>query len=161
SQFDSPTCSFINTAGYIRVHCHGMAVIRVHCHGMAVKQHSQFDCHTMTMHPDVTGRIYEAAGGGYAESRDGGATWETINAGLKPYTYLVNIAVDRGNPDTIIAAAAKGAHSAYRPSSAHTVIVRSEAGNPCEIVNDGLLLRMVLLFFRLSPILRMPVYSMQ
>lgn len=102
------------------------------------KQHSQFDCHTMTMHPEVTGRIYEAAGGGYAESRDGGATWETINAGLEPYTYLVNIAVDRGDPDTIIAAAAKGAHSAYRPSSAHTVIVKSEAGNPWEIVNDGL-----------------------
>lgn len=102
------------------------------------KQHSQFDCHTMAMHPDAAGRIYEAAGGGYAETKDGGATWETINNGLDPYTYLVNIAVDRGDPDTIIAAAAKGAHSAYRPSSAHTVIVRSEAGKSWEVVGSGL-----------------------
>src|SRR5699024_11289401 len=60
----TPTCSFINTAGYIRVHCHGMAVklgMLLDCHTMTMHPD---DCHTMTMHPDVTGRIYEAAGGG-------------------------------------------------------------------------------------------------
>ena len=102
------------------------------------KENSQFDCHTMTMHPDVAGRVYEAAGGGYAETKDGGATWETINTGLDPYTYLVNIAVDRGNPEIMIAAAAKGAHSAYRSSTAHTVIVRREANKPWEVINTGL-----------------------
>lgn len=102
------------------------------------KENSQFDCHTLTMHAYAPGRIYEAAGGGYAESTDGGTTWETINDGLNPYTYLVNIAVDSGDPDTMIASAAKGAHSAYKPSSAHSVIVRREGKESWHIIESGL-----------------------
>ncbi|HLR92729.1 MAG TPA: sialidase family protein, partial [Atopostipes sp.] len=34
------------------------------------KPGSQYDCHTLAMHPSAKGRIYEAAGGGYAESTD-------------------------------------------------------------------------------------------
>jgi len=102
------------------------------------KPDSQFDCHSLTMHPDVPGRVYEAAGGGYAETQDGGITWQTINNGLHPFTYLVHLAVDSGNPETIIASAAKSARTAYRKDTAETVIVRRSGDEPWQIVDDGL-----------------------
>lgn len=102
------------------------------------KPGSQYDCHTLTMNPLAPDRIYEAAGGGYAESVDGGKTWKTINEGLSPYTYLVDIAVDPSDPDTMIASAAKGAYAAYNPSTAHTVIVRREKDEQWEVIQDGL-----------------------
>lgn len=102
------------------------------------KDNSQFDCHTLTMNNLAKGRIYEAAGGGYAESVDGGDTWQTINDGLGDYTYLVDIATDRGNPNVIIASAAKGARTAYNFQNAKTVIVRKENDEPWEIISDGL-----------------------
>jgi len=102
------------------------------------KPNSQYDCHSLTMHHKAPGRVYEAAGGGYAETRDGGETWQTINDGLAPYTYLVHIAVDSGDPDTMIASAAKGARTAYRKETAETVIVRRTGDGPWQIVNKGL-----------------------
>lgn len=102
------------------------------------KKGSQYDCHTLTMTPLAKDRIYEAAGGGFAESTDGGLTWQTINHGLDPYTYLVEVAVDAGDPDTIIASAAKSARTAYDPEGAHTVLMRKEKGKSWEIVKAGL-----------------------
>ncbi|MBS4196808.1 WD40/YVTN/BNR-like repeat-containing protein [Lederbergia citri] len=99
---------------------------------------SQYDCHTLTMNPLAKGRIYEAAGGGFAESLDGGKTWATFNDGLGSDTYLVEIAVDPSNPDIMIASAARGAHSAYDPERASTIIVRRDSGEPWEVVQDGL-----------------------
>ncbi|MBS4219855.1 hypothetical protein KHA96_16190 [Bacillus sp. FJAT-49711] len=102
------------------------------------KPESQYDCHTLTMNSLAKNRIYEAAGGGFAESLDGGATWTTFNEGLDSDTYLVDIAVDPANPDIMIASAAKGAHSAYDPERANTVIVRREGGKTWEVINNGL-----------------------
>lgn len=102
------------------------------------KEGSQFDCHTMTMSNLQKGRIYEAAGGGFAESVNGGDTWKTVNDGLGDYTYLVDVAVDPEDPDTIIASAAKSARTAYDPSRAHTVIVRKEGDENWGIIQAGL-----------------------
>lgn len=102
------------------------------------KPGSEHDCHTLTMSAKQKNRIYEAAGGGFSESHDGGNTWETINTGLGDYTYLVNIAVDSANPDTIIASAAKNARTAYMPERASTVLVRRAYGEQWEIVQNGL-----------------------
>ena len=102
------------------------------------KPGSQYDCHTLTMHLATKGRIYEAAGGGYAESLDGGKTWKTINDGLDPYTYLVDIAVDPANEHTMVASAAKRARTAYNPDTAETVIVRRTEKESWTIVSEGL-----------------------
>lgn len=102
------------------------------------KPNSQYDCHSLTMHAQAPGRVYEAAGGGYAETRDGGETWQTLNEGLAPYTYLVHIAVDSGDPNIILASAAKNARTAYRRETAKTVIVRRVGDQPWEIVTTGL-----------------------
>src|SRR5699024_7490692 len=99
---------------------------------------SQYDCHTLTMNPLARNRIYEAAGGGFAESLDGGNTWVTKNNGLEPYNYLVNIAVDTGDPETIIASAAKSPRTAYHPDKASTVIMRREKDGNWKIVSSGL-----------------------
>ncbi|WP_411843383.1 WD40/YVTN/BNR-like repeat-containing protein [Salinicoccus sp. HZC-1] len=92
----------------------------------------------MTMHSKASGRIYEAAGGGYAESFDSGATWQTVNDGLEPYSYLVGIAVDPGDENTVVASAAKGPRSAYEPSKADTILVRRENGEEWKPVYEGL-----------------------
>lgn len=102
------------------------------------KEGSQYDCHSLTMNPLAEDRIYEAAGGGFAQSKDGGETWSTINDGLGDYTYLVDMATDSGDPDIIIASAAKSARTAYAPESAHTVLVRKEGDRPWEVIRKGL-----------------------
>lgn len=102
------------------------------------KPDSQHDCHTLTMTPAAKDRIYEAAGGGFAESRDGGRTWRTYNDGLDPYEYLVEIAVDSGDADTMIASAAEGPRTAYVPERAQAVLMRREQGQPWERITSGL-----------------------
>ncbi|HIW13233.1 MAG TPA: hypothetical protein H9891_08805 [Candidatus Salinicoccus stercoripullorum] len=102
------------------------------------KPGSQHDSHTLATHPKVRGRVYEAAGGGYAESFDSGSTWETFNDGLDPYGYLVGIAADSGNADTIIVSAAKSPRTAYKPSNAETIMMRRENGGRWEWVHEGL-----------------------
>src|SRR5699024_10732217 len=54
------------------------------------------------------------------------------------YNYLVNLAVDSGNPDVVLASAAKSARTAYQPSSANSVIVRREGNEPWEVISEGL-----------------------
>src|SRR5690625_7873888 len=90
------------------------------------------------MTKQAKGRIYEAAGGGYAQSKDSGETGETINDGLDPYSYLVDLAVDSGNLDIVVASAAKSARTAYQPSRAHSVIVRREGDQPWQVISKGL-----------------------
>jgi photosystem II stability/assembly factor-like uncharacterized protein len=102
------------------------------------KPNSQHDCHTLAMSPLAKGRVYEAAGGGFAQTRDGGKTWQTLNEGLGPYTYLVEVAVDPTDADTIIASAAKSARTAYDPERASTVLVRREKNKEWEIIGEGL-----------------------
>jgi len=102
------------------------------------KENSQFDCHSLTMNQFAKGRIYEAAGGGYAESVDYGERWETYNEGLGSYTYLVDVAVDSANPDSIIASGAVGPRRAYNAENAETFLFRKEKGQPWEMVKDGL-----------------------
>ena len=43
---------------------------------------ARFDNHTLATHPDAPGRVYTAAGDGYAQSEDGGDTWTYPQQGL-------------------------------------------------------------------------------
>jgi hypothetical protein len=73
---------------------------------------SRRDNHTLATHPDADGRVYSAAGDGYAESTDGGRFWEHPQAGLD-HRYVWSVAVDPGDPDTVIVSAARGARAAH------------------------------------------------
>jgi hypothetical protein len=101
------------------------------------KPGSQHDVHTIRTHPLAPGRVYEAAGGGYAQSFDGGSTWQGNDAGLSHW-YLWGLAVDPGNPETILVSAAPGPRQAHTPEAAEAVIYRKVKGKPWQQVHTGL-----------------------
>jgi photosystem II stability/assembly factor-like uncharacterized protein len=95
------------------------------------------DTHTLAAHPTASGRLYSAAGDGYFESRDGGDSWTRMMDGLR-HRYLVSVAVDPAEPETVVVSAASGPHVAYSPANAEAYIYRKAAGAAFELAMDGL-----------------------
>jgi photosystem II stability/assembly factor-like uncharacterized protein len=101
------------------------------------KPGSQPDAHTLATHPAAPGAVYEAAGGGFAETRDGGATWRGHDAGLR-WRYLWGLAVDPGDPDVLVVSASPGPREAHDERTARALIHRRVGGGTWEPVADGL-----------------------
>jgi photosystem II stability/assembly factor-like uncharacterized protein len=103
------------------------------------KPEGQHDAHTLATHPLAPDRVYEAAGGGYAETRDGGLNWRTDDAGLHHH-YLWGLAVDPADPDTVVVSAARGPRQAHDHAggSAEAFVYRRTAGSPWQQVAAGL-----------------------
>jgi photosystem II stability/assembly factor-like uncharacterized protein len=101
------------------------------------KPGSQYDAHTLRAHPLAPDRIYEAAGGGYAETRDGGATWQGFDDGLTRH-YVWGLAVDPANPDRVVVSAALGPRQAHDPGAGEAAIYRRTGEEPWQEVRDGL-----------------------
>ncbi len=95
------------------------------------------DTHTAATHRGATGRLYSAAGDGYFESDDGGESWSRPMADLR-HGYLVGVAVDPGDPDTVVVSAASGPYVAYRPNNAKGYLYRKTAGQAFELAMEGL-----------------------
>ena len=102
------------------------------------KPEGQHDAHTLRTHAQAPGRVYEAAGGGYAESHDGGASWRRDDVGLR-HRYTWGLAVDPGDPETIIISAANGARQAHDGGAAESYVYRRSAGDAWQEVSAGLL----------------------
>jgi photosystem II stability/assembly factor-like uncharacterized protein len=83
------------------------------------------DNHTLATHPDDPCRVYTAAGDGYAESPDCGETWIYPQSGLD-HRYIWGLAVDPGDPDTVVISAASGARRAHTPSTAKAYVYRRD-----------------------------------
>jgi photosystem II stability/assembly factor-like uncharacterized protein len=96
-----------------------------------------YDTHTAVTHPLAPGRIYSAAGDGYFESADAGDSWRSPEDGLK-HLYLVGIAVDPADPDTVIVSATDGPGSAYSPRRAEAYVYRKTGIKPWEQAMSGL-----------------------
>jgi len=94
------------------------------------------DTHAVATRPDAPGRVYVAAGDGYAESPDGGDTWRYPTAGLEG-GYVWGLAVDPGDPDRVVVSAAQSAREAHRPATARSHVYRRDGGR-WERVTDGL-----------------------
>ncbi|WP_435074733.1 WD40/YVTN/BNR-like repeat-containing protein [Halorubrum sp. HHNYT27] len=90
---------------------------------------SRRDNHALATHPDAPDRVYAAAGDGFAESRDRGESWRVVDAGLD-HGYVWGIAVDPGDPETVLVSAASGAMAAHRRGEAY--LYRRTTGR-----NDG------------------------
>ena len=73
---------------------------------------SRRDTHQLATHPDAPGRVYSAAGDGYAESTDGGESWSVRQAGLD-HRYVWSVLPDPGDPDRVLVTAATGPRSAH------------------------------------------------
>jgi len=77
---------------------------------------AKLDAHQLAWHPRAPDRAYQAAGDGAARSRDGGATWEALDAG-RDRGYCWALALDPTDPDRWFVSAATGpgaAHSGER-----------------------------------------------
>jgi len=103
---------------------------------------SRRDNHALATHPDAPDRVYAAAGDGYAESRDAGATWDHSMDGLQ-HGYVWGLAVDPADPDRRYVSAARGAYAAHRPDSANAHVYRRDGEEPWqrfdgEALGDGL-----------------------
>lgn len=95
------------------------------------------DTHTAASHRETKGRIYSAAGDGYFESHDGGESWSRSMEGLR-HRYLVSVAVDPGDADTVVVSAAMGPSMAYWPGRAEAYLYRKTAGGSFEPVMEGM-----------------------
>lgn len=94
------------------------------------------DNHTLATHPDAPCRVYTAAGDGYAESPDCGDTWKHPQDGLE-HRYVWGLAVDPGDPGTVVVSAASGAYSAHRLDTAESSLYRRD-GDGWSRLTDGL-----------------------
>jgi photosystem II stability/assembly factor-like uncharacterized protein len=96
-----------------------------------------YDTHTAATHRLAPGRVYSAAGDGYFESDDAGGRWTRRTDGLR-HRYLVGVAVDQADPDTVIVSAADGPGFAYRPQTAETYVYRKMTRRSWEVAMQGL-----------------------
>lgn len=97
-----------------------------------------YDTHTLATHKKAPKRLYSSAGDGYFESRDYGTTWTRPSEGLK-HDYLGSVAVDSGNPQTIIVSASMSPMRAHARDNAYSLIYqRSDDNETWHAVSKGL-----------------------
>ena len=96
---------------------------------------SRRDNHSMATHPDREGRVYSAAGDGYAESDDGGESWRRPQAGLE-HAYCWSVVPHPADPDRVIVSSASGASSAHTAERAESYVYRRTAGDDWERLDD-------------------------
>lgn len=88
------------------------------------------DTHGMATHPDRPDTLWAAAGDGFAVTRSRGDSWTFAEVGLDR-TYCWSVAVDPGDPDHLLLAAASGAYAAHR-RPADTAVFRRTGTAPWE-----------------------------
>ena len=95
------------------------------------------DCHSLAAHPSAPGSLYEAAGDGFAESRDFGDSWSAADEGMGLH-YVWGLAVDSEDPALVYASAASGPGRAHGGGFSGAEIYRRRDGGPWETLLDGL-----------------------
>jgi hypothetical protein len=75
----------------------------------------------------VTGRAYEAGGGGAAWSEDGGDTWRAADEG-RDHDYTWSVAVDTDDPELWYLSASTGPFAAHRGGDPQARIYRRANG---------------------------------
>jgi photosystem II stability/assembly factor-like uncharacterized protein len=97
---------------------------------------SRIDNHSLATHPDAPNRAWVAAGDGYAETDDGGTTWDQPREGLDR-TYCWSVAVDPTDPERVLLSAARSAREAHTASRAETYVYRRENGGQWERLDES------------------------
>ena len=98
---------------------------------------AQPDCHALATHPSTPGIVYEAAGGGFAWSRDFGDTWEEMDDGLG-HRYTWSLAVDGSDPEVVHLSAASGPGRAHGGGPSDAAIYCRRGSGPWEPVLEHL-----------------------
>src|SRR6266566_930372 len=98
---------------------------------------AQRDVHSLAWHPRVSGRAYEAGGGGAAYSEDGGETWQSADEGRDRH-YTWSVAVDPDDPQLWYLSASTGPYAAHGRHDPQARIYRHRPGEPWRALADGL-----------------------
>lgn len=98
---------------------------------------SRRDNHSLATHPDAPGRAWSAAGDGFAETRDGGETWDHPQQGLD-HRYCWSVTTDPADPETVLLSSAHGPRSAHSPSTAESYVYRRVGDSDWERAGNGL-----------------------
>lgn len=86
---------------------------------------ARYDNHQLAAHPTHEGRVYSAAGDGYAETTDFGETWLHPQEGLE-HRYVWSVAADPADPGIVLVSAASGAYAAHSQPAESYVYRRTE-----------------------------------
>lgn len=97
---------------------------------------SRRDNHALATHDDTPDRVYAAAGDGYAESTDGGASWTHPQDGLG-HRYCWSVVPDPGDPDRVLLSSASGPRSAHS-TPGESFVYRRVGDAPWERAMTGL-----------------------
>lgn len=95
-----------------------------------------WDTHELAIHPDAPTALRVAAGDGYFESDDGGATWRSPEDGLE-VGYLRSVAIDPVRREVVIVSAANGPRSAYVAGVSDGRVYRRQGNGRWERVTHG------------------------
>ncbi|WP_131100320.1 glycosyl hydrolase [Bacillus sp. SYJ] len=105
------------------------------------------DIHILTSHRNAPNRLYGVLGDSflkepgheYAESNDGGKTWNYMCSGLKHH-YAYQMAVNPNDPENIIIATSSNPHVAhdYNNGNCESFIYKKEKDQPWAEMNAGL-----------------------
>jgi photosystem II stability/assembly factor-like uncharacterized protein len=98
---------------------------------------AQPDVHSLAWHPGVSGRAYEAGGGGAAFSEDAGETWRPADEGRDRH-YTWSVAVDPDDPELWYVSASTGPFAAHGGGDPKARIYRRRAGEPWRVLAGGL-----------------------
>ena len=95
-----------------------------------------YDTHELAIHPGAPSSLRVAAGDGYFESADAGATWRAPEEGLD-VGYLRSVAIDPGQSDIVIVSASSGPYSAYGAGASDGRLYRRIGNGNWERVREG------------------------
>ena len=98
---------------------------------------AQADCHSLATHPAAPRIIYEAGGGGFAQSHDAGESWESADDGLN-LRYVWGLATDGEDPELVYVSAASGPGRAHGAGRSGAAIYRRRDGGRWEPVLEDL-----------------------
>ena len=98
---------------------------------------AQADCHSLFAHPGASELLYEAGGGGFAQSSDFGESWEGADGGMDLH-YVWGLAADAEDPSLVYASAASGPGRAHGRGSSNATIYRRSGNERWQPVLEGL-----------------------
>jgi photosystem II stability/assembly factor-like uncharacterized protein len=95
-----------------------------------------YDTHELAIHPERPEALRVSAGDGYWESADAGGSWTSPEDGLD-VTYLRTVAIDPGDPESVVVSAASHPHRAYMAGRSDGRLYRREGGGRWRRVTAG------------------------
>ena len=98
---------------------------------------AQADCHSLSAHSGAPELLYEAGGGGFAQSTDFGESWRGADGGMDLH-YAWGLAADAEDPSLVYTSAASGPGRAHGARHSNATIYRRSGNEQWQPVLEGL-----------------------